>query len=134
MFNITVKTVPDDQQRYNTVGDYYIDKDGNRVFVVSDMKDWRYEFLVVLHEFVESALCKNRNISDTEIDTFDFEYEKNRDKNDGISEAGNSPDAPYFKEHQVATKIEKMLAEELNVDWDEYMKITEKLMLNKEVL
>ncbi len=134
MFNIQVKTVPDDQQRYNTVGDYYTDENGKRMFVVSDMRDWRYEFLVVLHELVESALCKERNISDTCIDEFDTAYEEKRDESDGISEPGNSPDAPYFKEHQFATTIEKMMAEELGVDWNDYNEIIEKLMLNKEII
>ncbi len=116
MFNLIVKTVPDDQQRYNTVGDYFIDAKGNRTFVVSDMKDWRYEFLVVFHEFIESALCMHRGISNEQIDTFDFAYEKNRKDNEGISEPGNMPDAPYYKEHQFAENLEMLLAKELDVD------------------
>ena len=134
MLDIHVKTVPDDHQRYNTVGDYFVDEHGKKVFVVSDMRDWHYEFLTVLHELVESALCKERGISDESIDAFDAHYEANRKDADGMSEPGDSPDAPYHKEHVFASKIERMIADEMGIDWDNYNKVVEKLMLNKEVI
>ena len=133
MLNIKIQTVPDDQQRYNTVGDYFTNDKGERIFVVSDMKDWRYELLTAVHELVENALCKHRGITDESIDVFDLKYQKNR-KVDDVSEPGDSSQAPYFKEHQFANKIEKMFAEELDVDWVEYSKTVDKLMRDTETI
>lgn len=124
MLNIEIKTIPDGEQRYNTVGDYW--KEGNKEIVrVSDMDNWKYEILVATHEVVEEALCKARGINDDDITNFDEQYEIER-KYGVIDEPGNDPRAPYYKEHQFATKIEKLFAEELGVDWDEYNKLITK--------
>ena len=120
MKKIIIKTIPDTHQRYNTVGDYYTDKEGNRIFTVSDMDNWKYEFLVTIHELVENALCQSRGISDEMIDAFDISFEKERLSNPDIGMPGDATNAPYFKEHQFATKIEKMMAEELGVNWEKY--------------
>lgn len=127
MLNIQIKTIPDKIQRYNTVGDYYGEIANNETVNISDMGDWRYEFLTALHELIESSLCRKRSITLGMIDSFDAEFEKNR-KADDVSEAGDNPSAPYYREHQFATKIEKMVAEELEVDWNTYGKIVDKLM------
>jgi len=130
MLNIIVKTVPDTSQRYDTVGDYYVDENGKRVFSISSMEDWRYEFLILIHELVESTLCKDRGVSGEEIDAFDFAFEKNRNPEDKTSEPGDDPAAPYFREHQFASKIERMVADELGVDWDEYGRAVARLTRN----
>ncbi len=134
MKKIIIKTIPDSHQRYNTVGDYYKDEDGNRIFAVSDMNNWKYEFLVTIHELIESALCEDRGVTNEQIDAFDFTFEQKRFENPNIGEPGDVPEAPYFKEHQFATKIEKMLAAELNVDWDKYAEICAILDRNKETI
>jgi len=134
MQKITIKTIPDTHQRYNTVGDYYRDENGDQIFLVSDMNNWKYEFLVALHELVESALCHDRGITDQMIDEFDFAFEKCRESGEGESEPGNQPDAPYFKEHKFATQIEQMMAKELNVEWNQYLEVCNKLDKNQEVL
>lgn len=122
MLNIQIRTINDTDQRYDTVGDYQTDESGKNEIVVSKMPDERFEFLIALHELIESRLCKERGITDEVIDAFDMEYEKNRQPGDTDSEPGDQLDAPYHKEHTFATKIEKMTAEELGVDWDEYSK------------
>lgn len=122
MLHIQIKTIEDTDQRYDTVGDYQTDTSGKKEILVSKMADDRYEFLIALHELVESRLCKERGITDEAIDVFDLEYEKNRSADDTTSEPGDHPDAPYHKEHVFATKIEKMLAAELGVDWGVYSK------------
>lgn len=127
MLNIQIKTIPDKVQRYNTVGDYYGEIANNEIVNISNMGDWRYEFLTALHELIESSLCRKRGITREMIDAFDFEYEKNRKEGDA-SEPGDDPTSPYYNEHQFATKIEKMTADELGVDWNEYGKIVDKLM------
>ena len=134
MKNIIIKTVLDSHQRYNTVGDYYKDESGNQTFVVSDMNNWKYEFLVALHEMIESALCTDRGISDDTIDAFDFDFEKHRITAGVVSEPGNSPNAPYYKEHQFSLEIEKQVAKELGVNWELYNTVIEKLDRNQEVI
>ncbi|OGI22501.1 MAG: hypothetical protein A2808_03305 [Candidatus Moranbacteria bacterium RIFCSPHIGHO2_01_FULL_55_24] len=133
MLNLKIQTVPDDQQRYNTVGDYYLNDKGERIFVISDMRDWRYEILTAVHELVESALCKHRGVTDEQIDAFDLEFSEKRATGD-VSEPGDSPEAPYYREHQFSNKIEKMLADELKVDWEQYGKTVDTLMRNTEVI
>jgi hypothetical protein len=134
MKKIIIKTIPDSHQRYNTVGDYYKDEEGNRIFAVSDMNNWKYEMLVIVHEMIESALCQNRGVSDEAIDAFDRQFEEKRFADPNIGEPGDVLEAPYFKEHQFATKVEKMLAAELNVEWDKYAEVCAVLDRNKETI
>lgn len=125
MLNIEIKTIIDKLQRYNTVGDYWNEKE-KIVMRVSDMNNWKFEILTAIHEMVEKFLCKAHGVSDDAITSFDIQYEANRRK-DVSDEPGNDPSAPYYKEHQFATKLEKLFAEELGVDWKEYEKIITKL-------
>lgn len=120
MLDIEIKTIPDKDQRYNTIGDYQTTESGKQLFTISDMDNWKHEFLIALHELVESALCKEKGIPDEAIDAFDMNYEVNRAKTDTSSEPGDSPDAPYHEEHIFATNLEKMMAEKLGVDWEVY--------------
>lgn len=123
MININIQTIPNSEQAYPTVGNYW-EENGELQFRVSDMKNHDYEFLVVIHELIEQHLVKKRGISLKDIDTFDINFEKERDegKHDIMEEAGDSKDAPYYKEHQYATGIERVLANELGIDWNEYNK------------
>lgn len=125
---IEIKIIPDKDQRYNTAGDYF-KKKSKWVIKVSDMPRWKYEALVAVHELTEMLLCHDRKISMESIDKFDIEYDKNRPKDD-TSEPGDDIKAPYYREHQFATKVEKMLAKELDVDWDTYNGEIAKLMDN----
>ena len=86
------------------------------------MKNRKYELLVAIHELIEQALCEDRGISNEEITAFDkrFEAERALGLHTLDAEPGFDPYAPYMKEHAFATKVERMLARELDVDWDEY--------------
>lgn len=130
MLHIHIKTIPDKEQRYDTVGDYQESADGVQHIMVSKMDDDRYEFLIALHELIESYLCKTRNISEAAIDTFDISYEKSRAIGDTISEPGNDTAAPYHLEHMFATSIEKLMASELDVDWQTYSDACARKMQN----
>ncbi len=120
MLNINIKTIPDNEQRYDTVGDYW-KKDGVDEIKVSMMGNRQYEFLVAIHEMVEQFLCENAGITDEEITKFDIEYEEKR-KNGDDTEPGEDIYAPYYKQHMFAEKIEKMMAEECEIDWQDYCK------------
>jgi hypothetical protein len=128
MLKFDCETISHSQQRYPTVGDYATDSFGTTHFKISDVGNWKYEFLVAVHEVIEKYLCKAATIMEIDIDTFDLEYEKNRKPQD-VDEPGNDPKAPYYRQHQVATFIEKQLAREMGVDWDEYEKTLDNLYL-----
>lgn len=123
MLRTKIKTISHDKHRYDTVGDYRINgRTGYREILVSEMDNEDYEFLVAVHELIEEYLTRKRGIKEEDITKFDMYYEDARQEGD-ITEPGNSPLAPYFKEHQFATIIEKQIADELGVDWEEYDKV-----------
>jgi hypothetical protein len=123
---INIETIPHDQHRYETVGDYWIDEHDVIQMRVSDMKNSDYEFLVILHELIEMQLCKNAGISFKIIDNFDKDYEQLR-KDGDYSEPGDAPNSPYKKQHLIATGVEKIVCAELGVDWQTYDKTVTEL-------
>ena len=117
---IDVKVIPHNQQRYETVGDWYFNPDNNRLTIrVSSMRNKKYEFLVAMHEQIEAMLCIERGICEKEITRFDMNFEANR-KEGNTDEPGDDPKAPYKKEHFFATSVERLMASELGVDWSIY--------------
>ena len=124
LMKILIEKIPHRSQRYDTVGDYFYDLDHLSI-KVSDMKNENYEFLVAIHELIESHLCSKRKISEEDISKYDIAFEEVRANFStliGDQEPGDMIAAPYNKEHLFATKIEKMIADELGVDWDRYEK------------
>ena len=101
-------------QRYETLGDWFWDG-----FILkinsSDLGQWEYEFLIIFHELIEAILCAKHGISQEQVDRFDFAHLE-------LDELGESPEAPYHKEHMIADAFERMMAIHLNVDWIEYEK------------
>ena len=126
MATFNIQTIPHDAQRYNTIGDY-LTTDGTTNIKVSAMNDEKLEFLVAVHELIESFLCREAGVTDEEIDAFDLAFEENRALGDD-AEPGDDPQAPYHRQHQLATEIEKRLADELSVDWEEYSRLVAELM------
>lgn len=124
---IKIEVIPHGSQRYPTVGDYWYQYAQKLQVRISDLGDPDYEFLVLIHELVESHLCQKRGIPEQSIKEFDMKYEEERDPEDKITEPGDSPRAPYRREHQFATKIERIVAQELGVDWAEYSKVVNAL-------
>ena len=117
---IDIKVIPHNQQRYETVGDWYFNPDNNRLTIrVSAMRNKQYEFLVALHEQVEAMLCIERGICEKEITLFDMAFEAKREEGN-TDEPGDDPAAPYKKEHFFATNVERQMAAELEVDWRKY--------------
>lgn len=125
MKQIRIRTIPHDQQRYPTVGDYQ-EKPGIIEIAISDMANWQYEAMVAVHELVEKILVNARKIPEASIDAFDMEFEKNRKPGD-LSEPGDNVNAPYFNEHAFATHVERQLCGELELDWDEYSRVVANL-------
>jgi hypothetical protein len=113
MRNITIKVIPPAKQRYDTSGDYWIDKHRTIQVRISKARNWRYEALLLMHELTEMFLCMERGVSFKAIDRFDMTFT-------GEGEPGDDPKAPYYREHQFAGRIERLLARELGVDWATY--------------
>lgn len=142
---IIIETIPHSEQRYPTVGDWYYteepkfiennDGTGTREptgieqvlhIKVSKMENWRYEALVAIHELAEVLMCKFAGVTQEQVDMYDMEFEKNRKPGD-VSEPGDYVAAPYFKQHGVASGIERIIGAELGVDWNNYADAVEAL-------
>jgi hypothetical protein len=122
MLNITIKTIPHNEQRYETIGDYQELPNNKLLVTVSDMGDTYKELLVAVHELCEYYVCRIRGIEEPDIAAFDKQYEVNRAEDDLTSEPGDDPKAPYRREHRFAENIERQLCHELGLDWGEYEK------------
>lgn len=118
---IITKTIPHLEHRYETVGDWWFDGNGDLQIRVSKMSDSRYEWLVALHEQVEALMCSEAGVDQDDVTKFDMEYEARRKEGDD-SEPGDCVLAPYHKQHQFATALERTFAATLGVNWAEYEK------------
>jgi len=134
MLAILIQTIAHDTQRYPTVGDWQftIDPSHRSLEVrVSELGNPNYEFLVAAHEMIEAWLCRQAGISQNDIDRFDIAWEQAALEDDPTTklydEPGDCPDAPYHIQHIQAGIIERQLALALNVDWNEYETILDRL-------
>lgn len=121
--NITINTIPQQDQRYATVGDWWFTEEGDLQIRVSEMGNWKYEALVAFHELAEVLLCKDRGITTEMVDAFDIQWEKDHPDQvlgGGAKEPGDDPACPCRKEHFFATTVERALSAELGVDWSKY--------------
>jgi len=129
--SIFCNSITHKNQRYETCGDYLYENlpgygKAQKFFISRTIRD--YEFLIFIHELVEWYLTLKRGIKEKDITNFDLTFEKERiDGKWTYEEPGNDKRAPYRKEHIFATKIEKIVARELGVDWDEYDKTINEL-------
>lgn len=117
---ITIETIPHEQHRYTTVGDWYFDKNGDLVIRVSKLSDEKLEMLIAVHELIEVLTCKYEGVTQEQVDKFDmedFSYEDHPNE-----EPGDDPNAPYKSQHCLATGIERLLAARWGVDWKTYEK------------
>lgn len=122
---IHIKVIPHDGQDYPTVGGYNFDESGVLTITVSDMGNSKYEFLVAIHEVIESMLALFKGIDYRLIDNHDILFEEMRHSFPtlvGDSEPGDNDAAPYYHEHNMATRVERWLADSIGVDWVEYEK------------
>ena len=120
---------PPNKMRYPTTGDYYKTKSGWTI-VGADLKNHDYNFLTLIHEFVELYLTQKRGISEPIIKKFDEWFEKERDGGHfkKLSGPGWHPKAPYRREHLIACKVEKLLAKELEVNQLKQGKTEDKIL------
>ena len=120
---IVIKVIDHKNHRYPTVGDWEFIGENDLVIRVSELGDLKMNYLASIHELVEALLCKfaSPEVTGKEVDEFDMKFEKDRKENDD-SEPGDQPYAPYHNQHKVATFIEMLLADTLEVSWADYEK------------
>lgn len=112
MAMILIRTIPHKDQRYDTVGDW------REVFPYSEISvsrlgNWRYEAAIAIHELVEMLGCLDKGITEEAVTDFDIAYQ-------GDGEPGDDPAAPYHKQHEFATMIERQIIDMFGLDWDAY--------------
>jgi hypothetical protein len=119
---IILRSIPHSGQTYPTAGNYFERPDGTLEIVVSDTGNEDYNVLIALHELVEARLMQKRGIPLRDSDTFDIEFEKQRElgAHSQTDEPGNDPRCPYRREHFTADVVERIVAHELGVDWKLY--------------
>jgi hypothetical protein len=127
---VKIVTIDHSSQRYPSVGDWQFEEsvqDGTTLVIrVSKMSDWRYEFLVALHELVEVALCSWGGVTQKQVDKFDIDFEKKR-KPGNVDEPGDDIRAPYRFQHGIASGVERIAGAILGVDWNKYADEVENL-------
>ena len=120
---IIIKPIDPENQRYPTCGDYLYDREDDTLTIfVSRMGDWRSELAVAIHEMFESVVCIFDDVSTSDIDLFDMDYERKRTDGD-VSEPGDSKDAPYHHQHVAATFVEREVCSKLNLEWVKHEEI-----------
>lgn len=118
---VNIETIPHNEHRYETVGDYWTDENGVLQIRVSEMGNDKYNTLVAIHEFIEAKLTEWNGIKEQDITDFDIEFEKQREEGN-TDEPGFNSIAPYRREHTLATGVELIIASLANVDWNDYEK------------
>lgn len=117
---IIIEIVEHNQQRYNTVGDWFVDEQDSHIMRirVSHMPTMQAEMCIAIHELVEMMLCSAAKpiVTAKMVDEFDFHWQPHA----GIEEPGEDPTAPYHNQHTIATSFEKHLAAALGIDWEIY--------------
>ncbi len=123
---IRLHVIPHNEHRYDTVGDWIFDHNGDLDIWVSKMIPV-YEYLVFIHEQVEAFACREAGIAEEDCAAFDMAYEECRRLKLPApcgctlhEEPGLDLHAPYSKQHYAATQAEFAMAMVLGVDWEEY--------------
>ncbi len=125
MKKIIMQVIPHNEQRYDTLGDYWEEESGDVWhFRVSDLGDWRYNFSVLLHEFVEYALLKYKGIPEKDVLNFDLSVNEESPYRD---DPGFDPDSPYHEEHVYADAMERLIAPHLGMSFMDSWKASENL-------
>jgi hypothetical protein len=121
---ITLEVIPHSEQRLpDSLGGDWVWEGDNLTIRVSDLGDWRMNFLFARHEMDEAILCRHANITTEMVDADEL---KSSDDDDPDSFSGY-PGSCYQQQHNDALAIEWLMSRLLDVDWVEYGKKVEAL-------
>lgn len=113
---VRLHVLPQSEQRYDTEGDWLWADNALEIQIsrgVGD-DDPRYGLLMLVHELVEALLCRSMGVTAVQVDAFDMLHQ-------GDGEPGDLPSAPYHRQHMAAQAAERALADQLGVDWENYL-------------
>lgn len=111
---IRIRFIPQSEQRYDTVGDYFWDEEGVVHFAISEMDNPVHEQAVLMHEMAEFFRCEMDGVTVEQVDAWDMGEGKDLD------EPGNSPRCPYHAQHMFATAMERVFISGMGGNWEEY--------------
>jgi hypothetical protein len=108
--------IPQESQRYDTAGDWLWYGETLEIRLSREVgdDDPRHATLLFVHELVEALLCQSAGIDARAVDQFDMRF-------GGKAEPGDDPAAPYHHQHIAAEAVERALADQLGVDWNDYL-------------
>ena len=106
MKRIVIEFIPHSEQRYDTLGDWIVDADGNLTIRASEDAGEDQAFLVALHELVEFWLCRKEGVSQEAVDDWDRSFIAPAD--DPGAEPGDW--GPYQVQHRRACLVEFLVA------------------------
>jgi hypothetical protein len=115
---IVIETLPADEMRYRTDGDWFTTPDGVIMIQINEEMPQHDQFLIAIHELIEMKLCESAGVTQQAVDDFDMAFT-------GDGEPGDAPGAPYIRQHRFAALIDHMIAHEMGidrygtVDWEE---------------
>ena len=111
--NIRINFIPHNQQRYETLGDWFFDENGDLIISVSnnvpELPTKNHQILCAMHELSEVVLCEQNGVKQEDVDKFDMETFPAFNLPEDY-EPGDHPEAPYGKEHRQAMLIEMLMA------------------------
>lgn len=110
---IVIEFIPQEQQRYDTCGDWFFE-DTTLVLKISRMAKPVWEQAVAIHELLEAMACNANGITQEAVDEFDMGIGADLD------EPGDSPLAPYRVEHAWATVVERVFIGSVGENWSTY--------------
>lgn len=123
--NFVLNTEDIENFRYKSVDDWFdpmIYKDWMQFKTyTADMKNIDYNFLVLLHAMIEQFLCYRKGITDKQVTDYDVAH-------DHCTDPGGHEEAPYHAEHEVAMRVEEIVAMSLGIDWGAYEEKMDKVL------
>jgi hypothetical protein len=111
--NITIKSIDPAAQRYVTTGDWIWLPDGTLQIFVPEYGNKNSAMLVAVHELVEAWLCRADGISEEVVSGWDLDHLD-------AEEPAEVKGSPYFRQHKVATAVEKKICDALQIDWNDH--------------
>jgi hypothetical protein len=120
---ITIEFISHKEQRLGAIGDWFFEHNGDLVVRVSDLGDWRYNFLVGRHEMDEALLCMHHGITTEMVDKDQINA---ADTDDPDSFSGY-PGSCLQNQHNDSLAAEWVMSRLLGVNWKSYGEAAEKV-------